>query len=293
MNISSGDVPVFLVTGAGGGIGEAIAARLSGTGARVLIGARTIASAAAAAARIRAQGPTGELDVVDGDLAEMGQVRVVAEQVRACTHRLDGLILNAAQIRPRRELTSDGFETMFATNYLSGFLLTALLRPLLAVAPAPSRVITTSSAVHTRVKVVDLPALAIGGDFASTRTYEKTKLLAALFAGELARRTGIIAASANPGFVHTNLGRHATGAVRVLLTVTRPFQTTPHQGAATAVYLATAPHTEIRNGGYYVKSRPGKASSLARDRDLARQLWTLSIALLADAHTATPGEFRF
>lgn len=167
----------------------------------------------------------------------------------------------------------------------------ALLRPLLAAAPTPARVITTSSAVHTRVKTVDLEALATGGDFAPTRTYEATKLLAALFAGELARRTGIIAASANPGFVHTNLGRRATGALRVFLTVTRPFQTTPHQGATTAVYLATAPHTDIRNGGYYAKNRPRKPSALARDRDLACHLWARSIALLADA--ATPDELTF
>lgn len=284
---------MFLVTGAGGGIGEAIATDLASTGTYVLIGARTVASGTATAARIRARYPAGELGVVDGDLAEMSQVRAVAAQVRAHTDHLDGLILNAAQIRPRRELTSDGFETMFATNYLAGFLLTALLRPMLAAAPGPARVITTSSAVHTRVKTVDLPALASGSDFAPSRTYETTKLLAVLFAAELAHRTNLTAASANPGFVHTDLGRHATGALRVLLGLTRPFQITPRQGAATAVHLATIPHTEIRNGGYYTQSRPRKPSKLARNQDLADELWSRSVALLTNAQSATADELEF
>jgi len=201
--VSDTTTPVFVVTGASSGIGEAIATQLAGTGARVLIGARTTGSGAAAASRIRSTVRDAEIDVVAGDLSEMMQVRSLAEQVRERTDRLDGLILNAAEIRPRRELTGDGLEAMFAANYLSGFLLTALLRPLL-VASAPARVVTTTSAMHTRVKSVDLQGLATGADFEHTATYETTKLLAAVFAAELARRThgiGITADAADPGFV--------------------------------------------------------------------------------------------
>jgi len=293
--VSVTGTPVFVVTGATSGIGEAIATHLAGTGARVLMGVRTTASGDAAAARIRAHVPDAAITVVAGDLAEMMQVRSVAEQVRERTDRLDGLILNAAEIRPRRELTGDGLEAMFAANYLSGFLLTALLRPLLA-ASAPARVLTTSSALHTRVKSVDLTALATGADFEHTATYETTKLLAAVFAAELGRRThgiGITANAADPGFVRTNLARHATGAFRVFLTLTRPFQSPPSKAANTAVYLATAPQAATVTGGYYTKSCPGKPSPLAQDPELGHQLWAQSIALLTATGAATPHELTF
>lgn len=287
--------PVFVVTGASSGIGEAIATHLAATGVRVLMGVRTTASGDAAATRIRAHVPDAAITVVAGDLSEMMEVRSVAEQVRERTDRLDGLILNAAEIRPRRELTGDGLEAMFAANYLSGFLLTALLRPLLA-ASAPARVLTTSSALHTRVKSVDLTALATGADFEHTATYETTKLLAAVFAAELGRRThgiGITANAADPGFVRTNLGRHTTGAFRLFLTLTRPFQSPPSKAATTAVHLATAPQAATATGGYYTKSRPGKPSPLARDPELGHQLWAQSIALLTATGAATPHELTF
>jgi len=293
--VSDTTTPVYVVTGASSGIGEAIATQLAGTGARVLIGARTTESGAAAASRIHSTVPDAEIDVVAGDLSEMTQVRSLAEQVRERTDRLDGLILNAAEIRPRLELTGDGLEAMFAANYLSGFLLTALLRPLLA-ASAPARVVTTTSAMHTRVKSVDLQGLATGADFEHTATYETTKLLAAVFAAELARRAhgiGITANAADPGFVRTNLARHASGAFRLFLTLTRPFQSPPSKAAATAVYLATAPQAETPTGGYYTKSRPGKPSPLARDPELGHQLWAQSTTLLTAADTATSDELTF
>jgi len=287
--------PVFVVTGASSGIGEAIATHLAGTGARVLMGVRTTESGDPTAARIRSSVPDAAIDVVSGDLSEMTQVRSLADQVRQRTDRLDGLILNAAEIRPRRELTGDGIEAMFAANYLSGFLLTALLGPLLA-ASAPARVVTTSSAMHTRVKSVDLNALATGADFERTATYETTKLLAAVFAAELGRHThglGITVNAADPGFVRTNLGRHASGAFRLFLTLTRPFQSPPQKAAATAVYLATAPQAATATGGYYTKSRPGKPSPLARDPELGHQLWAHSITLLTATATATSDELTF
>jgi len=150
--------------------------------------------------------------------------------------------------------------------------------------------------MHTRVKSVDLKALATGADFEHTATYETTKLLAAVFAAELARRTngiGITAAAADPGFVRTNLGRHATGSFRLFLTLTRPFQSPPRKAAATAICLATAPQTATATGGYYTKSRPGKPSPLARDPELGHQMWAQSITLLTATGAATSDELTF
>jgi NAD(P)-dependent dehydrogenase (short-subunit alcohol dehydrogenase family) len=196
--------------------------------------------------------------------------------VRQATTRLDGLILNAAEVRDGR--TREGLAVTFATNYLSGFLLTDLLLPLLRTS-APARVVAVSSSSHTRVKRLDLATAPTSAD------YPTTKLLNLMFIAELARRTegtGVTAYAADPGFVRTDLGRHATGAFRLFLTLTRPFQDTPDKAARTPVFLATAPELPSASGAYYRACRPAQPAELARNPDLARQLWERSTALIAE-----------
>ncbi|WP_433516048.1 SDR family NAD(P)-dependent oxidoreductase [Nonomuraea sp. CA-143628] len=280
--------PTYLVTGATSGIGEAIATRLAGDGAHVLIGARTVASGHAAAARLRSRAPDARLDVVTADLSEMAQVRSLAGQVRQHTARLDGLILNAAEVRSRRELTSEGFEVTFATNHLSGFLLAHLLLPSLMDA-APARIVALTSSNHAHVKRLDLDALETG----HVQSYSTTKLLNILFVTEFARRAGknvVTANAADPGFVRTNLGRHATGAFGLFLKATRPFQDAPEKAAATALHLATSPEVASTSGGYFAKSRPGKPSGLSQDPVIAGRLWDLSAKLLIHKGLAAPDE---
>jgi short-subunit dehydrogenase len=68
------DRPTFLVTGATGGLGEAIATQLAEGGARVIMGARTTERGQAAADRIRYRAPDADLDVMIADLSLMREV---------------------------------------------------------------------------------------------------------------------------------------------------------------------------------------------------------------------------
>ncbi|WP_291418684.1 SDR family NAD(P)-dependent oxidoreductase [Actinophytocola sp.] len=284
--------PVLLVTGATSGVGHAVAADLAAHGARVLLGARSTGSGHAAASAIRSRTPGAELEVVAADLSDMKQVRSLAGQVRQHTTRLDGLVLNAGEVRTRRQLTPDGFETNFATNYLSGFLLTHLLLPLLTDS-APARIVVLSSSNHAHIKHLDLDALSAGTDFRHIRTYSTRKLLTVLFVAEFARRlhgTGVTANAADPGFVRTNLGRHTTGPFWLFLKLTRPFQASPAKAARTPVYLATAPEIATTTGGYFANSRPAKPSPLSQDPAIARKLWGLSGDLLTQRDLASSEE---
>lgn len=271
-----------LVTGATSGIGEATATALAGTGAHVLLTARSADRGDAACARILRRVPHARLDVLTADLADMSQVRALARQVCGRCERLDVLILNAGVARPRRELTVDGFEVDFATNHLAPFLLTHLLDSLLC-ASAPARVVTVSSSAHRHVKTLDVDALVTGQGFHHMRTYSTTKLLTILFTNELARRlagTGVIANTADPGFVRTALGRDAPGAFGVLLRLARPFQLSPDKAAATLVYLATATEVADISGGYFTNRQAVDPSDLAQDLTAAQRLWALSTQLL-------------
>ena len=283
--------PTFLVTGATSGVGEAIATQLGERGVRVLIGARTTERGQAAADRIRSRVPDADLQVVAGDLSLMTEVRSLAYQVLDSTPRLDGLILNAAEARSDLVVTDEDIETNFATNHLAGFLLTHLLLPHLRSA-APARVVAISSSVHTQVRMVDLTSVVAGAPL-TPDSYRTSKLLNILFVRELARRVegiGITANAADPGFVRTNLGRHATGGRRMLQTFTRPMQSSPERAAATPVYLATSDEVAGVTGGYYANGHPMELSGLAKNDQLARKLWGVSAQALVSRRLATLNE---
>jgi NAD(P)-dependent dehydrogenase (short-subunit alcohol dehydrogenase family) len=221
----------------------------------------------------------------------MKEVRSLAYQVMDSTSRLDGLILNAAEARSGLVLTDEGIETNFATNHLAGFLLTHLLMPKLRSA-ASARVVAISSAVHTQVRMVDLNSVVTGAPL-TPDSYRTSKLLNVLFVRELARRVegiGITANAADPGFVRTNLGRHAVGGHRMLRTLTRPMQSSPEWAAATAVYLATSDEVTGVTGGYYANGHPMELSGLAKNDQLARKLWSVSAQALVSRRLATLNE---
>lgn len=271
-----------LITGATSGVGEAIATRLAGHGADVLVVARPGPSGGAAAMRIRHRVPGSRVEVLAADLADLAQVRALAEEVRRRRDRLDVLVLNAGVARPRRELTTDGMEVDFVTNHLSGFLLTEQLGELLR-GSAPARVITTTSEAHRHVRELDWDAMVTGENFHHMRSYSTTKLLNVLFTTELAGRltgTGVTANAADPGFARTALGRDAPAPFRAFLTLARPFRSSPTRAADTAVRLALDPDLAGVTGRYFSNSRPVDPSDLAADPGAAERLRELSTDLL-------------
>jgi NAD(P)-dependent dehydrogenase (short-subunit alcohol dehydrogenase family) len=257
----------------------------------MLIGARTPERGEAAAERIRSRVPNSDLEVVVADLSLMQDVRSLAYQILDNTPRLDCLILNAAEARSDLVLTAEGIETNFATNHLAGFLLTHLLLPLLR-SSAPARVIVISSSVHSQVRMVDLNSVVTGAPL-TPDSYRTSKLLNILFVHELARRlagSGITANAADPGFVRTNLRRHAAGTRRMMLTLTRPVQTSPDQAATTPIYLATSSDVDGVTGAYYSDGRQRQVSDLANNTKLARRLWAVSAQALVNRGLATLNE---
>jgi NAD(P)-dependent dehydrogenase (short-subunit alcohol dehydrogenase family) len=266
-----------LVTGATSGIGQATAVTLAELGATVLVVARDHERGEQAAAEIRRRAPRSQVEVLTADLSRLGQVRALAAQVQDRHDRLDVLVNNAGVARLRREVTPDGLGVTFATNHLGPFLLTNLLLDLLHRS-APARVIVVSSSQHKRQRSIAWDDLEPGHDC----TYEASKVLNVLFTYELARRlagTGVTANCLDPGFVRTELGREATGAFRMFIRLTRPFQISPEAGAATSVHLATSPALAAVSGGYFAKRAPARSSALSRDQAAAKRLWQLSAQL--------------
>ncbi len=143
-----------LVTGATNGIGLATAEALARLGAHVGVVGRDPERTEAVVARLRAAAPEGSLDGHVADLADLGQVRRLADEVTAAYPRLDVLLNNAGGIWATRRVTVDGFEHTFAVNHLAPFLLTTQLLDTLGRS-APARVVNVTSAAHADVAGFD------------------------------------------------------------------------------------------------------------------------------------------
>lgn len=135
----------ILVTGATDGLGRGVALDLASRRANILIHGRDAAKASAVADEIAAS--TGARPhVYLADFASLADVRAMADAIKAAEPRLDGLVNNAGLgIEPHRRGSKDGHEMIFQVDYLSGFLLTHLLLPLLK-ASAPAQVVNVASA---------------------------------------------------------------------------------------------------------------------------------------------------
>lgn len=260
-----------LVTGATDGIGRETARTLLSKGLRVLVHGR---SRSKAEQHAHALGSDSSSDAIPvwGDLSDMAQVAVLAEQVAGLAPKLDILINNAGVYRTRRHITADGFELTMAVNHFAVCLLTRRLLDCITAAPA-GRVVTVSSMVHQGASL-HLDDLTFEHGYDGYRAYGASKLANVLFTRSLAQRLSGTRTTANalhPGVIGTKLLRAAFSMQGDSV----------QQGARTSVYLAVSEDVAGVSGKYFVDCREAPASESARDEKLAEALWSASETLLA------------
>ena len=137
---SEADVPdqtgrVAIVTGANSGLGYETARVLAQHGAAVVMACRNADRAGAAADKIRALNPKGNVVVMTLDLSDLKSVHAFVEAFKAEHDHLDLLVNNAGIMVPPLGRTAQGFETQFGVNHLAHFALTAQLLGLLESTP--------------------------------------------------------------------------------------------------------------------------------------------------------------
>jgi NAD(P)-dependent dehydrogenase (short-subunit alcohol dehydrogenase family) len=282
----------IVITGANSGIGFHTALELARAGAEIVLPARTREKADGAIARIRAKVPEAKLVAEILDLADQSSVRGFAARYieRFPGHSLDLLINNAGVMAlPAREITVDGWERQFATNYLGPFALTALLFN--SIKPKTgSRVVTVSSSV-TKWGKLDFDNLQSEKLYKPmSQAYGQAKLADSIFALELQRRltavhSPIISTASHPGYAITNLQATIQGGLMGVVTkLLAPIasQDAAH-GALPTLFAAVA--REAVPGGYYgpdrffeLKGNPVAVpiAKAAQDAAVARRLWAES-----------------
>jgi 3-oxoacyl-[acyl-carrier protein] reductase len=136
---------VAVVTGAARGIGEAIALRLAGMGAAVLITARDQARLAEVKVEIELQG--GKVFVMPCDLTDAKAVAALGERVQKEHGRCDILVNNAGigvLRKPLIELPVEEWDKMMQTNLRGPYLMIRALAPLM-IAANSGQIINISS----------------------------------------------------------------------------------------------------------------------------------------------------
>jgi NAD(P)-dependent dehydrogenase (short-subunit alcohol dehydrogenase family) len=281
-----------VITGSNSGIGFEAALALARKGAELILPARTQAKADDAVARIVKLVPNARLHPEVLDLAVQASVHAFANRMieRFPGQSLDLLINNAGVMAlPTRELTEDGFERQFATNYLGPFALTGLLLP--SIKPvAGSRVVTVSSSASKQGKI-EFDNLQSERVYKPMfQAYAQSKLADLIFSLELQRRlqrvgSPILSVAAHPGYAVTNLqADHVGWGLRMVMAALKPFLSQDAAGGALpTLYAAVA--VEAVAGGYYgpdgiaeLKGYPTAAPvpNSALDGSVAKRLWAES-----------------
>ena len=267
-----------LVTGSTDGVGREVARRLGRNGWRVLVHGRDRGRGNEVVAAIEKAGGAAELIVAD--LSVLAEVRRLADAVQKTTPRLD-LLLNNAGIgsggpQGVREENADGYELRFAVNYLSGFLLTHLLLPLIKKS-APARIVNVSSLGQ---QAIDFGDVMLTHDYSGMRAYRQSKLAQILFTLDLAHDlagSGVTVSALHPAtFMNT--------------TMVRQFGTpmsTVEEGTDAIMRLAVSPDLEGSTGLYCNGQTEAKADAQAYDAAARQKLKALSLELAGLKKAAT------
>ncbi len=138
---------VALVTGAGQGLGEAIAQRLAREGAAVMVNDLQEETAARTALAIRAAG--GRAAAVAGSVTDPAVVAALVEKTVAELGSLDVLVNNAGITRDKllRDMTVEDFDAVLNLNLRATFLVSKAATPHM-VKKGWGRVINMSSRAH-------------------------------------------------------------------------------------------------------------------------------------------------
>ena len=260
--------PVALVTGSTSGLGREVAWRLASAGWHVIVHGRNAERGAELVQEIEEDG-VGTARFYAADFASLDEVRELGRSILRDYDRLDVLVNNAgigSYVPEERTLTGDGHELRFQVNYLAGFLLTHMLKPLV-VESAPSRIVNVSSGAQ---QAIDFDDVMMERGYEGRRAYSQSKLAQVMHAVDLAeelRDEGVVVSSLHPAtYMDTGMVRAAGIEPR----------STVEEGAAAVLNLV---FSDVESGSYYSGLRPARANAQAYDEGARERLRRLSVEL--------------
>lgn len=261
---------IIMVTGSTDGLGREVALQLAGPGAHIIVHGRNAERGQAVVEEVVAKGGTARF--IQADLGSLAQVRELAATVLRDYDRLNVLVNNAGigrgQDNAPREVSADGYELRFAVNYLSHFLLTRELLPLLR-AGAPSRIVSVSSSAQGGGTIDFENVMLEREPYAGSFAYAQSKLAQVFMTFDLAEElagTGVTANAVHPGgYLDTSMVRERGGTANM----------SAEEGANFVVNAVRSAEA----GQYFNTMTVGRANAQAYDLEARRRLRELSMEL--------------
>jgi len=258
----------IVITGGSSGIGAEAAKALVKAGWKVIITGRS--------SNTKKLAEEIKCDYYIVDFSEFSDVKDFAGKLLKNHQQINVLVNNVGGIISQRNITKDGHEQTFQINYLSGFLLTNLLRERLEESNA---IVINTSSVANNFGSVDFDDLENEKSYKPMKAYGTAKLMNILHAMEINNRfSGVKAYSFHPGVVRTGFARQGSGVVKWAYesVFKNIFMISPQEGADTLLWLIESHDQGILNPGeYYYKRKPGKKNKCINN-ELASKLWKIT-----------------
>jgi NAD(P)-dependent dehydrogenase (short-subunit alcohol dehydrogenase family) len=251
---------VFLVTGATGAIGKAIARQLANIqDSKVVLVCRDQQKAVMAVNEITSLTGNSEVSYELADLSRYDQIRDLAQRWQGPLH----VLINNAACTPRsRQETPEGIEMQFATNVLGYYWLIDEFMEILK-ASAPARVVNVASYWAGGLDLNDLEFTrrSYDNDQAYRQSKQANRMLSSAFAEKL-KPYQVAVNACHPGDVNSVLSNNLGFGGHE----------TPDQGAETPVLLATHPFGQEYTGRYFEHLRETNCP-FCSDKQMANALF--------------------
>lgn len=245
----------YIITGANGSIGQALTEAIAAQGHAVIMACRNLSKAQPVQQRIIEKTGNPDITLQPLDLASFASIMRFAEQLSQESITIQVLLNNAGVMNQHYSQTVEGFESTIGVNYIGTVLLTRLLLPLMHPG---SRIVTTTSLTRYIGKIDDSFFTGSPRRYKRFEAYSKSKLALTLYTARLAqelRPRGIWVNAADPGVVDTDMITMHSWVDPLANRFFRPFISTPQEGAAGALFAATAPEAYGITGEIFKKQK--------------------------------------
>ena len=283
----------YVITGTTTGIGYEATRVFLSKGAKVVMLNRSGNKSAAAITKLKEEfGTTADVTFIHMDLSMQDSVRRAAKEVLEKVPHIDALICNAAIAQlAMREMTIEGYECHFGTNYYGHFLLCGLLFN--RIEESNGRIVIVGSLAYKQgFKRIQFEDLNLDKNYTPWNAYAHSKLAEMMFGYELQRR--IHAANKNvqvhvchPGASRTDLikGENVSLIMKISWNLFfAPFIAQPAKnGSYPEIMCAT--EDGLGSGKLYGPTKrfemvgpvgEGSIEKLVLDQKVADKLWKLS-----------------
>lgn len=255
----------IMITGANRGLGKHAAEQLANAGHSLILACRNTAAADETCRSLRAKSGNCDIHAIKLDLTDRASIRDCAENFRGRFSELNILINNAGIITQKAGWTSDGLETISATNYFGHYLLTRLLLPCFSSGNGDKRIVNLVSVIYPYGRAYRFECLH---RYRWVRAYAVSKymiLQSTLALAESLKSRGICVNAVDPGIVNTSIMFTQKWYDSIINLILRPFYIPYADGAARICEVALAPELRHVSGCCF---RKGHIVPLKRsDRD--------------------------